>query len=344
MGHARVYKIIPPLDFTKSENMTNHNNSTITMKFIHPTRNDIDLNVNIQNLNYTNNSGIAYGIGTGYIGVITRFSVIDNNGNTNFSDQPIQLELTLPMADTSKTLKLYKINTVTNQKIINIDYPISGRSVNYNAITGKWLTTLPSLSTFMIQAENNPVSSVGGDPHVQTIDGKHTLLPNDWRYVKLYEHYNTKVIVKCQHIQDELVENLHKFDENRKVILINKDLHKYVTDLTYMTELVVLQENKEVFKFDMLNDKVLLEEEKNIIQLEKVENDEGLFSLTNKRIYPKKNLSSYILHLDSNNILKLQVDNFWDDINFLQLHLFDKEHLEKYSGEFFKHSEENRLE
>ena len=319
--------------------LSNHSAQT-SIELVNPSNNGGHLfNIKPIDLQYTSNNGVANAINTGYPGVKLKLDIncVDSNNNpiTSFNP-PLKLKLNLgSLVDSSvKTVNVQKLDS--NGK--KVGQPIVATR---NGDVFEWEQS--SLSTYNVSDPNATMGGAGGDPHVSTIDGKHHLLPNEWQLVKLYEKDNIKVLVKCSHLEDERVEKLHKLDEDRKVISIDKDIHKYVTNLTYMTELSVLKDNEEVLKMDMLNDKVLLHNEESEVKLERVEDDEGLYSLTHKRVYPKQNLSSYLVHLN-NNVLKLQVDNFWDDVNYVKLHLFDKENMESYSGEFFGHDENNRIE
>ena len=67
-----------------------------------------------------------------------------------------------------------------------------------------------------------------------------------------------------------------------------------------------------------------------------------MYSITHKSLWPVKNLSSFFVHLNNNNILSIDIDNYWDDINYISIKLFDTNY-EGYSGEFFNHSIENKL-
>ena len=295
------------------------------------------LNITIQSNNFTQTSGVAYLINSGFFGGVSIINITasDQSGNniTDFSAENLLIILNLPQANPNSILKMYKLDTNTNA-VINpqpTGYPVT---LQYQTDI-YWTVALPSLSTYLIQDINATSGSGGGDPHLKTIHGTEILLPNDWIYVKLYQKDDIKVNAKCGFIDSEFLKKLH----NRQNKLIYTDINAWARRLTFFTEIHIFKNNKLVFKHDLLNDKELINRN---IAVEKNKSSKGMYSITHKSVWPAKNLSSFFVHLNNNNILSIDIDNYWDDINYISIKLFDTNY-EGYSGEFFNHSIENKL-
>jgi hypothetical protein len=219
-------------------------------------------------------------------------------------------------------------------------YPVTLR---HKSGTTLWDASLTSLTNLIALNDNPPQGSGGGDPHIKNFKGDQVLIPNDWKYVKLYQKDNIQVNAKCSFINKEIIDNLHcinKTTSKIEQINIDKRKHKYVLDYTYFTEIDLIKNNELVFKYDVINDKELINKN---INLETNNIKKGIFSLTHNSYYPPKNLSTYFINLNNNNVLSFDIDNFWDDINNLKISLFDN-NFDGYSGEFFSHSIKNKLE
>jgi hypothetical protein len=292
----------------------------------------------VVDIEYTNNEGIAYGLNTGYTGVISKISMIAldnlNQPITDFSSNPITLTLELPNANINNTLKLYKFQTGTSDLMDPqpVGFPIT---LTYQSgIT--WIAQLLSLSDFIIIDDTPPSGEAGGDPHIVNINNETILIPNDWKYVKLYQKDDVQVNVKCDFIDDTI--ELHHINNENEIININPKIHKWVKNYTFMKELDIYIKNNLILKYDLINDKLLFGNDK---MLNKI-NEKGLYSITHKKYYPPKKLSSYYIYLNNNNFIKLTIDNYWDDINNISLLFYDT-NKSNYKGEFFNHNISNNI-
>jgi hypothetical protein len=217
----------------------------------------------------------------------------------------------------------------------------SGYPVPLIYISGTlWNATLTSLTKLAALNDNPPQGGAGGDPHIKNLKGVKVLIPNEWKYVKLYQKDDIQVNAKCDFIKYDTINNLHTF-KNDVIRVLKPHRQTHVLDFTYFIELDILKNNELVFKYDLINDKELIN--KNILLMEENQIKNGLYSITHNFMYPHKNLSNHFIHLNNNNVFSFDIDNFWDDINHLKLSLFDN-NFDGYSGEFFSHSIENKLE
>ena len=301
------------------------------------------LNITLQSNNFTKTLGVAYLINSGFTGGVSIVNIIavDGDGNpiTDFLEENLLINLILPQANPMSILKMYKLDT--NNSIMNPQpngYPVT---LQYQE-SRFWTALLPSLSTYLIQDTNAPWGGGGGDPHIRTIYGKDMLLPNDWLYVKLYQKDDIKVNAKCAFIDSDFIKKLHNLrnrNDDSTIFNLDPTIHKYASNITYFVEIDIFKNDELVFKHDLLNDKELINKN---ITVEKNKFSKGLYSLMHKSFWPAKNLSSFFIHLNKNNILCIDIDNFWDDINYISIKLFDTNN-EGYSGEFFNYSIENKL-
>ena len=296
------------------------------------------LTINLPSHDFTKDSGVAYLKNSGFTGAVSilNISALDGSGNpiTNFSTEPIVINLSLPQANPASTLQVYKLDASTNTMMNPqpTGYPVT---LQYQSGTN-WTISLPSLSSYVIADVNAPGGDIGGDPHLKTVHGKEVLLPNDWLYVKLYQKDGIQVNAKCGFLNSEDLQNLHRCvrNKNKTIVKVDPKKNTWVVDFTYFIELDILENDELVFKYDLIHDKD--------ITVEQNKSSKGLYSIVQKSTYPPKHLSSYFIHLNNNNMLTIDIDNFWDDLNNIGLLLFDRT-TEGYSGEFFNHSIENKL-
>ena len=315
--------------------VTNHNSSLI-------------YNINFINYNLTQREGIAYLINSGISGAISKFSfeVLDNLQNklTDFSENPIQIELKLPNANISNTYKIYKLNidgSVMSPQPTN--YPIN---ITYDNSIERYTLSLPSLSNYIIIDDTPPEGSSGGDPHIRDIDGHKITLDKDWTLVKLFESKedNIQVIGHCSMIDFNIIQNMHRLIVSGlnifRTVNINKD--KYLTELTYFTRLQVIQDNEVIIDFDLINDSYINNNELTKVQ-ENSYNEKGLYSLTHRKYLLKSNeFKSYWIPIKCNYII-IKIDKFWDELNEISLMFNDRKNIDNYSGEWFKHNINNKL-
>jgi len=179
----------------------------------------------------------------------------------------------------------------------------------------------------------------GGDPHIMDVYGNKTTLPNDWFRFVLYMSDKITVVAKAEFIGNWLLTNKTHYlldsDPNSvQLIDIYKDF--WVTNFTYITEIVVSKNNK-CLVFDTITG--FIKSDNSTIMYKKT--DVPLLSLTHGCKYPAKRLIAFEIDLESD-IMVISVDNYWDDINSIRL--FPRGSISGKSGELIKHSEENKLE
>lgn len=281
-----------------------------------------------------------FAVNTGYSGVVSKLNinVLDDQGNkiTDFTDKPLIVRLNLPHAPSTANLKLYK----TNGNGIKLDpqpehFPAQ---LSYQSATGLWKGELKSLSEHLVEDDSTDGSS-GGDPHVKNIYGKKITLSNEWKYIKLYQKNNIKVIGEADFLDKETLKYLYDYINNKEV-KIDTNKKSWVTDYTYFINLYVLQDNKIITKMDLIEGKIL--KSNDIVKIEKC-NTKGLNSLTHNIIYPKRKHKAFNIILPTNDYITVNIDTHWGDINSIDLTLGNND-LSEYQGELFAHNEKlNRL-
>lgn len=304
----------------------------------------VNMTVDIENIPLTASSGVAYGLNTGMRGVVCKFSItatdIDTNSITDFTNNNILLNFTLPNANSSSVLKIFKLNQdggKMNPQPNN--YPLDVNYVdpqNNSGLENQYVSSVPSLSNFAIIDNTPPDGASGGDPHIKPIlDDKVILLPNEWELVKLYENDDYLVTAKAELVDENIIENMHIMNGTK----VNVDKHKYVKTQTYFTEVTIHKNNEECLKVNMTNGELEYDNKK--ITWDK--NNTKLYSLVHKKHYNNVNSTSYIVYLNKSNRVELTIDNYWDDLNSIELYLNDKKNIESYKGELIKHDISNCL-
>jgi hypothetical protein len=331
---------INPYNYTQTFiGNTTYYNIPISININADTENISRFQIIIFDIEFTNNEGIAYGINTGFVGVVSKLTILAFDSNdqpiTDFSNNPINLTLELPNANPDNILKLYKLKTGENTLMDPQPngYPIS--LTHQSEIT--WTATILSLSDFIIIDETPPSGKAGGDPHIININNKKITIPNNWNYVRLYEKDNMRVCVSCELISPEFIKKLHCYDRNNNERLVIGNKLNFISKYTFMKELDIFKNNNLILKYDLIDDKLLFG---NNLMLEKI-NEKGLYSIPNNKYYPPKNISSYCIYLNNNNFLKITIDNYWDDINNVSLLFYDT-NKNNYYGEFFNHHISNK--
>lgn len=281
-----------------------------------------------------------FAVNTGYSGVISKLNinVLDDQGNkiTDFTDKPLIVRLNLPHAPSTADLKLYK----TDGNGIKLDpqpehFPAQ---LSYQSTTDLWKGELKSLSEHLVEDDSTDGSS-GGDPHVRNIYGKKITLSNEWKYIKLYQKNNIKIIGEADFLDKETLKYLYDYINNKEV-RIDTNKKSWVTDYTYFINLYVLQDNKIITKMDLIEGKIL--KSNDIVKIEKC-NTKGLNSLTHNIIYPKRKHKAFNIILPTNDYITVNIDTHWGDINSIDLTLGNND-LSEYQGELFAHNEKlNRL-
>ena len=189
----------------------------------------------------------------------------------------------------------------------------------------------------------------GGDPHIMSVFGVKTTLPNSWEYFILYKSSDLLVTAKAEFINGWLSYNkLHYMVDSMVgnfitnghsdgmpiVHEIDPEKQRWVTNLTYITE-VIFERNNRLLVFDTIEG--FVKYDNSDITYKKI--NKPIKSLTHNIYYPPRNLISF--EIDVIDTITISVDNYWDDINYITLKtnsdMYDK------SGELFFHSDDNLL-
>lgn len=331
LNKTEKQKTLPNLDYPVK--------SSVSIDKLKASRVEINFD---NNLSFTNGFSIGnrkpikikYANNSGYSGIVSKLNInaFDELENqvTDFSDKPLLVRLSLPHANPSSNLIMLKTDgngTILEPQPLN--YPVS---LTYQPSTELWKTELKTLSEFVVQDNDDPDGTSGGDPHIVNIYGKKITLPNNWRLINLYQKDNIKVLGKAEFIGDELSKKLHIYKKN-KIMKADPNIHNWIKDYTYFTQLIIEIDKEYKFIFDCLKGKVIFTD--NQIKYEKC-NSSGLKSLTHGIIYPKKYHKAFNIYLPSGDYLTINIDIFWDDINSIDLTLLEY-NKKNYTGEFFFH-------
>lgn len=293
-------------------------------------------------IRYTRSTGIAYGFNTGLKGVVLYGTINATNSSnaqvTSFGANPITITLTLPHANTNNRLVLYHrtgaIITVTQPT----GYPVP---LTYNSGTGKWTGTMTNLSSIVVIDNSAPSGNAGGDPYIVSVRKIKTLIPNTWKNILLFRSDDVSVVAHCKFLDQSIINNLHYINKAQN-IKCNIDItkHKWVRDITYIHEVECFANNDKNNRLliDTINCEVI--SDSSTFLHEKNKNAEyGLYSITHGGYYPIMNFKQICIYFDDG-YLALSVDNYWDDINYIQLYLNNNDY-DNYSGELIEHSEIN---
>ena len=111
------------------------------------------LTINLQDIQYSPNTGIAYGVDTGFESTIAIVNIIALAKNgvpiTDFSTDNLKLNLNLPQADPNYELLMFKLDS-NNQKLN--PQPNGFPLVIVHVSNTLWKASVPSLSKFLIQS------------------------------------------------------------------------------------------------------------------------------------------------------------------------------------------------
>lgn len=298
------------------------------------------INITINDIRYTQYSGISYGYATGFhgsamIGTITCLD-ISSNPVTDFSTYPLTVTMTLANANPLHSYKIWKRSGSTV-----IDPQPSGYPVILTYVSGiTWTATMTSLSDIVILDDTPPAGNAGGDPYIISVKKIKTLLPNEWKRVILLDTNTTQIIANCDFLNNENMSNLHYINKNKQeCILINPEKHKWVKDLTYIISIEVLDKKTDKkLILDTLDGSVILDN--SIFLYDSIKNTKyGLFSITHNGYYPHVNFKQFAIYFDEG-YLSISIDNFWDDINYIELFTNNNDY-DNYSGELIEHDEKN---
>jgi hypothetical protein len=302
-----------------------------------------NITVSIQDIRYTQYSGISYGYATGFHGssMVGSITCTDGSDNpiTDFSDNPLNITISMSNANPAHVYKIWKRSGSTV-----IDPQPTGYPVTLTYQSGyNWTASMTSLSDIVILDDTPPAGNAGGDPYIISVKKIKTLLPNEWSKVNLLDTENTHIIANCEFISQEIISNLHYINKNKKeCVQIDPSIHKWVKDLTYITSLEFINKktNKKLI-FDTIDGSILLDNS-GFLYESVTDNKYGLFSITHFGYYPHVNFKKYLVHFDEGH-LAISIDNFWDDINYIQLFIHNDDYS-NFTGELINHDESNAIE
>ena len=301
------------------------------------------ITVSIDNIRYTQYTGISYGYATGFRGsaMVGSINSTDTSDNpvTDFSSNSLNLTVSMAHANTGHIYKLYKRNGTSL-----VDPQPTGYPVTLTYVSGyNWTGSMTALSDVVILDETPPSGNAGGDPYIISVKNVKTLLPNDWAIVKLLETDTVKVVANCDFLSKCMMSDLHFINKNKQECsLIDPNIHKWVRDLTYIVTLEVMEKNSDKkLVINTISGEIIYDNSPIIYETIK-DSKFGLFSITHGGYYPQVEFKQHILHFNEGYIT-ISVDNFWDDINYIQLFLHHNNY-DKYTGELIEHNISNAIQ
>lgn len=300
------------------------------------------INVNIDEVEYTQFSGISYTWRSGFHGasMIGSITCLDSNNIpvTDFTDYPINITISMANANTLHSYKIWKRNGIYLLNPQPDGYPVT---LTYQS-GFDWTGTMTNLSDIVILDDTPPVGDGGGDPYIVSVKKIKTLLPNEWRRVKLLETDSILIIANCNLLNKEVISNLHYINNKKQVCLsYDPNMYKWARTTTYILSIEFIdKQTDEKLILDTINSEILSNNSK-IIYEKIMNNDKGLYSITHNYYYPLIEFNEYILYFNEGRLV-ISIDKYWDDINHIQLFLNDSNY-EKYSGELIEHNKLNNI-
>lgn len=331
-----INSINPSYDFVIAQPMTYYNGvqgiSIIT------TNPDYIFSYDISQIRFTETTGIAYGVYTGYHGVVSKVIIncTDSGGGdivTNFIT-PITVVFTFENGDQSHDLLLYKIDEFTG---LIMDpqptgYPLKVTTNN----DGTWNCVLPSLSSYYIIDPDAPTGPAGGDPHITTIYGQKYTLPN-WGGVNLLTIGKLKINASCRLLHPSEIPKLHYLTRSNKIV---KSYNDDIRNITYFDKLVI-QKGNDKFIMDFDSQEIIYNNYSDHLGISKTQSENGLSLILKNRILPKSNLYlEKTIDLDECTI-NIKTDNFWDEKHNLTIKI--KDFTKVLSGAMVEQSNKNKI-
>jgi len=297
------------------------------------TKTDNILEPNMKNITYTQRSNIAYGINTGYTGVVSQFSVnavdLNNDPVSDFTSKPIIAKLILPNANINNTLKIFKMDPNDTTKILDPQPEGYPTQLTYDNVSNIWTGQLQTISDFTILDEQTPPAPAGGDPHIITVYNEKRLLPNGVLTFVLYDYKNIKLIAHTDYLTKDFIKKLHNYTGDNRTVRIRINKHKYITQYTYFTQLDFYMDDTISLSINTLNGSIIHNDERIIHE---ILIPKALYSITQKLKCPIKKSITRCIHLVDSDYIVVTVDNFWGDVNCLELYVKD---ICDRKGEYF---------
>lgn len=292
----------------------------------------------ISDIRYTKYSGISYGYATGFVGsaMIGSITCTDSLGNNlvDFTDNPLNVTISMANADTTHSYKIWK----RNGSSLVVPQP-TGYPVQLTYVSGtNWNGSMTSLSEIVILDDTPPAGKAGGDPYVVSVKGVKTLLPNEWKKVRLLETNTVKIIANCDYLSKDVIGGLHFINKNKGACLvIDPNVHKWVKDLTYILSLDFIDKEGNMLSIDTVDGHIIYDSSNLLYEIKK-DTEFGLFSITHGGHYPHVAFKQFIVYFDGGYVT-ISIDKFWDDINYIQLFGNNDDSI----GELIEHNSDNNL-
>jgi len=149
------------------------------------------------------------------------------------------------------------------------------------------------------------IGESGGDPHVKPIKGDAVLLSNQWKTVLLYnnEASRYRVVASTRLLKSHEQASLHRLDSSGHIISINPKVHKYVSNLTYFSQLDVYLSNVHLGTLDLLKGEFHIHDD-SVRSIQELHFVQGLMSLTHRKRYTSSDLlKGFRVHMGENSIV-----------------------------------------
>ncbi len=186
--------------------------------------------------------------------------------------------------------------------------------------------------------EQNALWGANGDPHMRPIFGESITLDNSWKYCKLYDNIDEKIVVigRCNILPNHVVKSLHRIDDKNNIINL-KSSDTYV--FAYFDCIYLFKNKLMTAVIDTISSKILLGTD----VVKSFRSSNGLYSFTHNKYYASKNVKKYYMQLTKLCKLIIVIDNFWDDVNHIYLSDSNNIDLESMSGELIIHNNNNNI-
>jgi hypothetical protein len=223
--------------------------------------------------------------------------LVHGNGNAGVTidhpNNPISYTTSITAGTTLDTSSQYVYQT--NAMTWNLN-SLGIRNL-YSGTTG---TPARNTSGYLVKYYNpTSGSSIGGDPHIKTINGKIYMNPNDYKYCQLLNYVtdDTNFVINCSTIL--LTKDKHPLDRVEFVKTQDGDHLEYVThhmdDETFpnmffeytFLEHVYIYYNKQEMIIDMNTLDIIKQIDCTSIEVEEIINDKGIYSIHHNTYHKK---------------------------------------------------------
>lgn len=200
----------------------------------------------------------------------------------------------------------------------------------------------------------------GGDPFVTPILGPSILLPKDWETVNLYYDAASgyQLLGICGFLTEKQMNQLHTMDFFYHTERPVSHLDEHIWQAPYFVRFEVYYQGRKQLTVDGITGEVWVSPEgrpdrtSDLRQWDLIKichldtpQERGLFSVTQRRHFPKRQYRAYCLRLGEDKVI-LTIDPHWDDVNHTRLLLGNrKRHCPRpnKTGELIRHNSANCL-